>query len=173
MKARMRRRRVVLVSIMLSLAAAAQQAPVKSPLLDHLAGHWVMRGTVSGRKTVHDVSAQWVLGHHYLQIHEIAREKDSRGQPQYEATVYVGWNEQPKQYACVWLDVYGGASPASIGLATPGENNLPFVFKDEKGEITFRNEFIYDPKADSWEWRLDNVQQRVPKPFARFKLTRQ
>jgi len=52
------------------------------------------------------------------------------------------------------------------------ENALPFVFKDEKGESTFSNDFIYDPKADSWEWRMDNVEKGVAKPFGRVKLTR-
>lgn len=158
--------------MLLSVAAMAQQAPVNSPLLDHLAGHWVMRGSIAGRPTTHDVSAKWVMVHHYLQIREVSREKDSKGQPQYEATIYIAWNTKPAHYSCVWLDVYGGLSLASIGTAVPRSNELPFVFKDDKGESTFTNDFLYDAKGHFWEWRMDNVEKGVAKPFARVKLTR-
>jgi hypothetical protein len=165
-------RAAVLVTMMLSVAAVAQQASVNSPLLDHLAGNWVMRGTIAGQKTTHDINARWVLGHHYLQIHELSREKNSQGQPQYEATIFIGWNEKPPHYSCVWLDVYGGLSPASIGVAALQETQIPFVFKDDKGDTTFTNDFVYHAQADSWEWRMDNVEKGVAKPFGRVTLTR-
>jgi hypothetical protein len=38
--------------------ASAQQPPVNSPLLDHFAGKWVLRGTVAGQPTTHDVEAE-------------------------------------------------------------------------------------------------------------------
>src|SRR4051794_20933320 len=52
---------------------------------------------------------------------------------------FIAWNEKSKQYACAWLDVYGGASAESIGLATPKENELAFVFNDEHGQPSFAN----------------------------------
>jgi hypothetical protein len=152
--------------------AAAQQPPVHSPLLDHLVGKWVMQGTIAGQVTTHDVDAEWVLDHHYVRIHEVSREKDSKSKPQYEATIYIAWNEATKQYAAVWLDVYGGMSPESVGLADLKENELPFIFKDDKGAIGFSNDFVYDAQADTWEWRMDNVDKGVPKPFGRVKLKR-
>jgi hypothetical protein len=153
--------------------AFAQQAPVNSPLLDHLAGKWVLQGTIAGQDATHDVDAAWELEHHYLRIHEVSRQKDSKGQPQYEATIYIAWNEGTKQYACVWLDIYGGLAPASMGFANPRESELPFIFKDERGAVTFSNVFAYDPKADTWEWRMDNVENGVAKPFGRVKLKRE
>ncbi len=152
--------------------AAAQQPPVKSPLLDHLVGTWMLQGTIAGQAATHDVDAEWVLDHHYLRIHEISREKNAKGLPQYEATIYVAWNEPTKQYAAVWLDVYGGMSTQSIGVADPKENELPFLFKDDKGAVSFNNDFVYDAKADTWEWRMDNVVNGAAKPFGRVKLTR-
>jgi hypothetical protein len=152
--------------------AFAQQPPVNSPLLDHLVGKWMLQGTVAGKETTHDVDAEWVLEHHYLLIHEVSREKNAKGAPQYQATIYIAWNEPTKDYACVWLDDYGGLAAASIGAVTPQENELPFIFKDEKGEVTFKNDFVYDAKASTWEWRMDNVANGVAKPFARVKLTR-
>jgi hypothetical protein len=169
----MKRLSMFLAVLLLSLAAAAQQAPVASPLLDHMTGHWVLRGTIAGKQTTHDVEAEWVIQHHYVRIHEISRDKDAKGQPQYEAMIFVGWIEAEKVTTCVWLDVYGGSSIASIGVAQPGENKIPFVFKDEKGDVTFRNDFIYDPAANAWEWHMDNVDKGVAKPFGRVQLTRE
>ena len=163
----------LLVTILAAHGAMAQQAPVNSPLLDHLAGKWLLQGTVGKQAVTHDFDAEWVLEHHYLRFHEVSREKNEKGDPQYEATVFIGWNEKTKQYACVWMDVYGGATSESIGTATPKENELAFVFTDEHGETSFTNTFSYDSKTNTWEDRLDNVEKGVAKPFARFKLTKQ
>ncbi len=167
-------KRLVIVATMLSaLSVMAQQPPVTSPLLDHLSGKWLLQGTVGKQPTTHDFNAEWVLQHHYLRFREVSREKSDTGEPQYEATVFIGWNEKTKQYACVWLDVYGGLTTESIGVATSKENQLAFVFTDEHGETSFTNTFIYDAKTNTWENQLDNVVKGVAKPFARFKLTRQ
>lgn len=149
----------------------AQQPPLHSPLLDHLAGKWVMRGTIAGQETTHAVNAEWVLEHHYLAIHEVSREKNGKGEPRYEATIYIAWNEAAKKYACVWLDVYGGLNATSLGVASAKDDELLFVFKDEKGEVSFKNDFVYDAKAGTWEWRMDNIVNGVAKPFGRVKLT--
>jgi len=63
-------------------------------------------------------------------------------------------------------------TPASLAIAEPKENDLRFVFKDEKGNVWFTNELVYDPKSDTWEWKLDNVQNGVSKDFGRVKFTR-
>ena len=156
-----------------TLTAMAQQAPINSPLLDHLAGKWVLQGTVGKQAVTHDLDAEWVLQHHYLRFHEVSREKNDKGEAQYEATVFIAWNEKTKQYSCVWLDVYGGATAESIGVAASKENELDFIFRDEHGETTFTNTFIYEPKTNTWENLLDNVVKGEAKPFARFKMTKQ
>jgi hypothetical protein len=164
---------VFLATVLAALTMTAQQAPVNSPLLDHLAGKWLMQGTVGKQATIHELDAEWVLQHHYLRFQEVSREKNEKGEPQYEATVFVAWNEKTRQYACVWMDVYGGATAESIGVATPKENELAFIFTDAHGEARFSNTFIYDPKTNTWEDRLDNIVKGEAKPFARFKLTKQ
>jgi hypothetical protein len=163
---------IVVLALLTTTASLAQQPPVSSPLLDHLAGKWVMEGTIAGQPTKHDIDAQWVLEHHYLQIHEVSREKKPNGEPQYEAMVFIAWNEEPKHYSCAWLDVYGGLSVASIGEALPAENELKFIFKNQKGEIDFSNDFVYEPKTDTWSDALDNIVNGEKKPFGRVKLTR-
>src|SRR5512138_254174 len=156
----------VVATICSASIAIAQQAPTNSPLLDHLAGKWVMEGSVGKQQVTHDFDAEWVLQHHYLRFHEVSRDKNEKGEPQYDATVFIGWNEKTKQYACVWLDVYGGLTSESIGVATAKENELDFTFTNEQGEKSFTNSFIYDPKANTWENRLDNIVKGEAKPFA-------
>lgn len=164
---------VMLTTMFVALTVMAQQSPVNSPLLDHLAGKWLLHGTIGKQPATHDFDADWVLQHHYLRFHEVSRQKNAKGEPQYDATVFIGWNEKTGQYACVWLDVYGGLTSESIGVATPKENELAFVFTDERGGTSFTNTFVYDPKTNSWENRLDNVVKGEAKPFARFNLTKQ
>src|SRR5271168_1981550 len=164
---------VILATIFGALSALAQQAPVNSPLLDHLAGKWLLQGTVGKRPVTHDFDAEWVLQHQYLRFHEVSRGKNDKGEPDYEATVFIGWNEKIGQYGCTWMDTYGGATSQSVGLAAPKENELAFVFRDEHGEIDFNNTYIYDPRTNTWENRLDNIVKGVAQPFARFKLTKQ
>lgn len=167
-------KRLLIVATMFSaLIATAQQAPTNSPLLDHLAGKWLMEGNVGKQSVTHDFDAEWVLQHHYLRFHEVSRDKNDKGESQYDATVFIGWNEKTKQYACVWLDVYGGLTSESIGVATPKENELDFVFMNEQGEKSFTNSFVYDPKTNTWKNRLDNVVKGEAKPFARFKLRKE
>jgi len=163
---------VLLATIFAALTSMAQQAPINSTLLDHLVGKWVMQGTVGKQVATHELDAEWVLQHHYLRFREASREKNDKGEPQYDSTVFIGWNEKTKQYACVWLDVYGGLATESIGIATPKENELTFVFTDEHGETSFTNTFLYDPKTNTWDNRLDNVVKGEAKPFARFKVTK-
>ena len=164
-------RLVIAATMFAAVIATAQEAPVNSPLLDHLAGKWLLKGTVGQQSVTHELDAEWVLQHRYLRFHEVSREKNAKGQPQYEASVFIGWNEKTRQYACVWLDVYGGATSESIGLATPKENELAFVFTNEHSETTFTNTFTYDPKTKTWDNQLDNVVKGTAKPFARFSLS--
>jgi hypothetical protein len=163
---------ILVLALFIAPLTIAQQPPVNSPLLDHLAGHWLMDGAIANQPTQHDLDAEWVLDHHYLRLHEVSHETKPNGQPKYEAMIFIAWNDQPKHYSCAWLDVYGSFSVASIGWAPPSDNELAFLFKNEKGESDFSNVFIYDPKTDTWSDALDNIVNGAKKPFGRVKLTR-
>jgi len=165
-------RTLLLLVASLTSFAMAQQPPLNSPLLEHLTGKWVLDGIIAGDHVTHDVDGEWVLDHHYVRLHEVSREKTDKGKPRYEALVFVGWNEEQKQFACAWLDIFGGLLPVSIGIATPKENEIPFVFKDDKGTTSITNDFVYDPKQDTWQWRIDNINNGTAKPFARVTLSR-
>jgi hypothetical protein len=85
---------VMLTTLLAASTAMAQQSPVNSALLDHLAGNWLMQGTVGKQPVTHDFNAEWVLQHHYLRFREVSRDKTDKGEPQYEATVFIGWNDK-------------------------------------------------------------------------------
>ena len=112
-----------------------------------------------------------MLDHHYVRVHEVSREQTKDRKPEYEAMVFIAWNKEG-HYSCVWLDVYGGLSTLSIGVAPERQNELPFVFNDTNGKPDLTNTFRYDPKEDSWVWLIDNIVNGMPKEFARLRLTR-
>lgn len=164
-----------LCSALLSAAAVcAPAAPVQDPLLDHLAGAWVLQGTIASRATTHEVRAEWVLGHQYLQLSERSRELDAQGAPQYEAIVLIGREPASGAYQILWLDstAPGGLTPEGLGAGARKGDSITFLWRDRDGSLSFDNTFAYDPGADAWTWSLDNIQGGRHQPFARLKLTR-
>jgi hypothetical protein len=163
---------IVVLSLLLSFPAAGQEG-FQDALLDRLAGSWVMTGTIAGDEITHDVTAEWVLGHHYLRLYELAREKDSEGKPAYEAIVFIGWDEPSERYACLWLDVTGGGglTAEGIGHAEPGKDEIPFVFDTGEYGIIY-NTFSYDRDADNWRWAIDIERGGERSNFARVTLKR-
>ncbi len=166
--------RVVAVLLLLSLPAVAEQQDFQDELLDHMAGNWVMRGTIGGTQVTHDLVAGWVLGHQYLRFHEVAREVDSEGVPAYEAIVFIGWNESIGRYTCLWLDVTGSGArfPEGTGYAEPAIDELVFVF-DTGDDSAIHTTFTYDRESDVWHWLIEIDRGAKHSTFARVSLTRQ
>jgi hypothetical protein len=165
--------KIFMASVLLSISVSARPSTFQDPLLDHLTGKWVLRGTIAGRKTTHDIVAEWVLGHQYVRLHEISREKDAKGQPEYEAIVFIGWDQPSSQYACLWLDSTGGGGlmGQAIGHAKRGGDEIAFLFKAGDGSL-FHTTFAYTKSTDSWQWLMDGEEKGKLQPFARVKLTR-
>jgi len=153
------------------LAVGQQPQPTfHDELLDHFQGSWVLQGTIAGKETTHDITNDWVLNHQYLKIYEISREKNAQGDPAYEATVFLGWDQATSRYFAIWLDIWGGFSKATVGYAPRSGDEIRFLFDDGKSD--FHTTFLYDRKADTWEWRMDSEEKGKLKPFARVKLIR-
>src|SRR4051812_26276656 len=102
-----------------ALLAAPQglfgQALHPDSLFPRLIGHWVLRGTIARQQTVHDVAFEWLLGHEYVQMHEVSRERAATGTPAYEAVVLFGRDPKTGGYACVWMDNTAAAAFPSEG----------------------------------------------------------
>ncbi|HEY0777734.1 MAG TPA: hypothetical protein VGD56_07185 [Gemmatirosa sp.] len=168
----------VLATALVAAPATAQQPTFRDALLDRFAGRWVLTGTIAGKPTTHDVTAEWVLGHQYLRIHEVARERTAAGEAAYQADIYVGSDPKTQEYTCVWLDnTPGGVDAQSLGRAPAGTargDSVPFVFRYDDGS-RMHTTFAYDRAHDAWAWRLDAEpagKPEVRRPFARVTLTR-
>ena len=167
--------RLIAVLSLLSGSAFAGSTNQTDPLLERFIGRWVLSGTIAGKKTTHDVSAEWVLNHGYVRLHEVAREKDAAGAPAYEAIVFISRDPGSGDYSVLWLDSTGswGISAEAIGRAKAKTNSIPFVFKDPDGRVSFENTFSYDPAAGTWAWVMDNIVDGKHKPFGRVTLVPQ
>lgn len=142
-------------------------------LLDRMVGKWVLRGTIAGKETTHDIEADWVLNHEYLRLHEISRDLSAHGQPAYEAIVFIGWNQRSSEYSCLWLDSTSGAGLSGDGIAhgKRSGDTIPLLFKFAGGDI-FHTTFIYDRQTGTWKWVMDGETNGHLEPFARVTLTK-
>lgn len=156
-------------------ACLAQEPAANSPLelLDHLAGQWILQGTIAGKQTVHDVQAEWVLKREYMRLHEVSRDRDANGAPAYEAIVFVSWDPKAQEYICLWLDstAGGGLSTQGLAHARKAGDSIPFLFTLSPSD-SIRNTFVYDRAADTWKWLIDNDEKGKTQRFADVKLTR-
>jgi hypothetical protein len=158
---------------LVSFPAVADGPGLQDDLLERLAGTWVLQGTIASQETTHDVAAEWVLGHYYLRLHEVSREHDGDGTPEYEAIVFLARDDAPGRYACLWLDSTGGSGLVAegIGHATRDGDSLPFVFDDGTGS-RIHNTFRYDRETDTWTWVIDNEREGARSGFAKVSLRR-
>lgn len=164
------------VLLLLSAAVCRAQEPASnSPveLLDRLAGRWVLQGTIAGKERTHDVDAQWVLKGEYLRLHEVSRDKDDKGDPRYEAIIFIDWDPKNREYACLWLDSTEGGGLSAQGIAHGKKlgDSIPFLFALSPSD-SIHNTFTYDRRNDAWQWRIENDVKGKREPFADLKLVK-
>lgn len=156
-------------------ACLAQEPATNSPLelLDHLAGRWVLQGTIAGKQATHDVQAEWVLKREYLRLHEVSREKDAKGVPAYEAIIFVSWDAKTQEYTCLWLDstAGGGLSTQGLAHARKSGDSIPFLFTISPSD-SIHNTLVYNRGGDTWKWLIDNDANGKIDHFADVKLSR-
>ena len=164
----------LLVFLPLFTASVLSQNPPADPgtnLLDHLAGHWVMTGTLGGKHVTHDVDAEWTLKREYLRFHEVSREKDSSGAPAYEAIVFLRWDPKSGEYACLWLDNTEAWDFSEKGIARGKKvgDSIPLVYKFSPHH-TMQTTFTYDAHAASWRLTIDDIPDAKPHRFGDVRL---
>lgn len=163
---------LLLVSLF-PFAGKSQQTIHPDSLLNKFSGKWVLRGTIDGQETVHDIVAQRVLNGQYLRFTEVSREKDKSGRPIYDAEVFICWQQAKEQYFCLWLDNTSneGITNQVLGRAKQNGDKIEFLFTYGNG-ARFHTHFLYDRKADSWQWLMDGEENGKLVPFARVTLTK-
>lgn len=162
---------VSLAVLSLTTSGSAQQPTLSDPLLDGLQGHWTATGLIAGERTTHDITADWVIGHQYLRLHEVSQELSKSGKPKYEAVVHIGLNQKTNTFGIVWLDDYGGLNTQSVGAAKKEGNALPFVFTNLDGSYT-RTTMTFDPARTAWSWTIDVDDAGKLSRFANLTLSR-
>ena len=122
-------------------------------LLDNLVGDWKITRKFKTRKVENMATAEWVLNHQFLLIHM----KDANSPPQYEANIYIGYDNTGDRYVAHWIDVFGGRFSETLGFGVRSGNNVKFVFEYPDGP--FLNTFTWSPEKKSWTFLM---QQKDP-----------
>lgn len=141
-------------------------------LLDKMTGRWTMSGQIRGAQTVQDVDAKWVLNHEYIELHEISRERNSEGKPQYEAIIHISWDPRQRHFACLWLDTSGVTSFAPVGIGHLNSDQNAIVFTFGSATDGLETTFAFDGASRRWSWNIDDRTAGKHSPFARLALIR-
>lgn len=153
---------------------AAAQEPLDGPhrifkdeLLENLVGEWKLARKIRGRSAENTVKVEWVLNHQFLRIHM----KDVATPPNYEAMVFVGYDNMSERYVVHWIDVFGGRASETLGYGKRDGNSIKFVFEYPDGP--FHNTFTWNPADKTWTF-LGEQKNKEGKwaTFAEDKLRR-
>jgi hypothetical protein len=113
-------------------------------LLDNLVGDWKITRKFKARTVDNTATVEWVLNHQFLLIHM----KDVNSPPQYEANIYVGYDNTSDRYVAHWIDIFGGRFSETLGFGSRSGNSVKFVFEYPDGP--FLNTFTWNPEQKSW-----------------------
>ena len=165
----------VLSTVCLALAPSGgrTQTPVSWPddLVNQMTGTWKLEGKIMGRDAHHEVRAQWVLNHQFLNI----QEKTSAGAPEserrYEANWFIGYDPTSERYVVHLLDVFGGRFSETLGYGTRDGDSLRLVFEYPDGP--FHTTYRWSPKEGTWQWVMEQKDKSGKwTKFANVRLTR-
>ncbi|HEV2835962.1 MAG TPA: DUF1579 family protein [Pyrinomonadaceae bacterium] len=120
--------------------------PFKDELLDNLVGEWKLSRKIRGRLVENTVTVDWVLNHQFLRIHM----KDVATPANYEAIVFVGYDNTSERYVAHWIDVFGGRFSETLGYGKREGNAIKFVFEYPDGP--FHNTFTWNPSEKTWRF---------------------
>jgi hypothetical protein len=118
--------------------------PLRDAFLDQLVGDWRVERVMKNRKAVNTVHTEWVLNHQFVRLHY----RDTATPSQYEAMVFIGYDNAARQYVVHWMDVFGGHFSQPLGFGKHEGNALTVTFNYPDGE--FQNTYTFDPKEHVW-----------------------
>lgn len=135
---------------------AAAQEPVDGPnrifkdeLLENLVGDWKLLRKIGGRTGENTVRVDWVLNHQFIRIHM----KDVATPAQYEAMVFIGYDNTDQRYVAHWIDVFGGRFSETLGYGKRGGDSIKFLFEYPDGP--FHNTFTWNPANKTWTFLME------------------
>jgi len=140
-------------------------------MLNHMAGTWKLEGKVTGHDAHHEVRADWVLNHQFLNIQERTAAGAPTSEHRYEASWFLGYDPISERYVLHLLDVFGGRFSETLGYGTRDGDSIRFVFEYPDGP--FHTTYRWFPQNDSWQWLMEQKDKAGKwATFADLKLTR-
>lgn len=122
----------------------------RDELLDNLVGNWRVTRKIRGQIFENTATAEWVLNHQFLRLHL----KDASNPPNYEAMVFIGYDNASERYVVHWIDNFGGRASETLGYGTHAGNYIRFVFEYPDGP--FHNTFTWNPEMKTWNFLMRN-----------------
>lgn len=157
-----------LLLLLLLARAQAQPPPLQDSFLDNFVGDWKVERSVRKKPAVQtSVHCEWVLNHQFIKFHYGAA--DSKRE--YEAFVFIGFDNNAKSYVCHWVDVFG-ATYSALGNGKLDDKllSLEFRFLPKDGELT--NKFTFDPQTKTWTSLIRQTEKGEWVTFAEEKWTK-
>lgn len=148
-------------------AAHAAKSPDEL-YLDGLQGRWVMAGTFGGKPVRYAAEGQRVLDGAFIKLHMI----DRGSPPQYEADVFVGYDQKANDFIAHWLDRFGAAGARVVASGERQGQQLILIFPYAEG--AFRDTFTWQLDSGSWSLLLESQRpDGAWSTFATYTLTRE
>jgi hypothetical protein len=159
---------VLFLLILLLSRAQAQPPSLQDRFLDNFVGDWGAERKMSrGRVQQTSVHCEWVLNHQFIEFHYGSAD----AKPEYEAFVFIGFDDSAKKYVCHWVDVFG-ARDSAMGYGKLDQKLLAVEFKFGKdGELT--NKFTFDPQSKTWTSLIRQIEKGEWTTFAEEKWSKQ
>lgn len=125
----------------------------RDELLDNLVGDWNLTRKIRGQSVENTVKAEWALNHQFLLVHM----KDKSSPVNYEAMIFIGYDNANERYVVHWMDVFGGRIDETLGFGKRSGNNIKFVFEYPDGP--FNNTLTWNPESKSWIFLMERKDQ--------------
>jgi len=133
--------------------ALAQVEKFDDPLLDNLSGNWNMNGVVREDSVEYKTEGKWTLNHQFFILHM----RDINNPPGYEAMVYIGFNNDKKNYVVHWLDQFGGSYSETLGHGNSKGDSIKILFNYPDGD--FKDSFTYSATKNQWHFLLEDKNE--------------
>src|SRR6267143_3620003 len=143
-------------------------------LLEELVGKWQVNGKIVGQQIEQYCEAHWVLNHQFLRVHFIdsmARNreiKDISSHAEYEAMVFIGYDNMSERYVVHWIDIFGGRFSETLGYGNSRvQHSIRFVFEYATGPL--HNTFACNTKNGTWSIQ---IKQKIRKGNGQISQTK-
>ncbi len=160
---------LLVMGLVLRASSAAPAPSLEDHFLDHFVGDWKVERKIRNTRSVQtSVHCNWTLKHQFIELHYGAAE----AAPEYEAFVFIGFDDDAKNYVCHWMDVFG-ARYSALGYGKLDEKLLSVEIRFDPKDGKLTNKFTFDPQTKTWTSLIRQVEKGQWITFAEEKWTKQ